>query len=58
MLPRFVWADDTCDYCRRGLQTSCRRGGFYGTDQVGFGHTEAIRVPQAQGTLLPGIGRQ
>jgi D-arabinose 1-dehydrogenase-like Zn-dependent alcohol dehydrogenase len=20
----FVWADNTCDFCREGLQTSCR----------------------------------
>ena len=23
----FVWADNTCDFCREGLQTSCRHGG-------------------------------
>src|SRR5581483_10072226 len=23
----FVWADNTCDFCRDGLQTSCRHGG-------------------------------
>src|SRR5689334_7455399 len=23
----FVWADNTCDFCREGRQTSCRRGG-------------------------------
>src|SRR5439155_27013645 len=22
----FVWADNTCDFCREGLQTSCRHG--------------------------------
>jgi len=56
VLSPFVWADNTCDYCRRGLQTSCRHGGFYGNDEVGGGQAEAIRVPQAQGTLvkLPG----
>ena len=23
----FVWSDGTCDFCREGLQTSCRHGG-------------------------------
>src|ERR1044072_6933445 len=27
----FVWADNTCDFCREGLQTSCRRGGNWGS---------------------------
>jgi threonine dehydrogenase-like Zn-dependent dehydrogenase len=22
----FVWSDNTCDFCREGLQTSCRHG--------------------------------
>jgi threonine dehydrogenase-like Zn-dependent dehydrogenase len=54
----FVWADNTCDFCREGLQTSCRHGGLWGHDLDG-GQGEAVRVPQAQGTLvkLPaGIG--
>jgi threonine dehydrogenase-like Zn-dependent dehydrogenase len=51
----FVWADNTCDFCREGLQTSCRHGGLWGGDLDG-GQGEAVRVPQAQGTLvkLPG----
>jgi threonine dehydrogenase-like Zn-dependent dehydrogenase len=52
----FVWSDGTCDFCREGLQTSCRHGGFWGRDGVDGGQGEAVRVPQAQGTLvkLPG----
>ena len=23
----FMWADNTCDFCREGLQTSCHHGG-------------------------------
>jgi hypothetical protein len=51
----FVWADNTCDFCREGLQTSCRHGGPWGGDLDG-GQGEAVRVPQAPGTLvkLPG----
>jgi threonine dehydrogenase-like Zn-dependent dehydrogenase len=52
----FVWADNTCDFCREGLHTSCRHGGFWGTGtgpgETGGGQAEAIRVPQAQGTLV------
>jgi threonine dehydrogenase-like Zn-dependent dehydrogenase len=47
----FVWADNTCDFCREGLQTSCRHGGQWGHDLDG-GQGEAVRVPQAQGTLV------
>jgi threonine dehydrogenase-like Zn-dependent dehydrogenase len=47
----FVWSDGTCDFCRRGLQTSCRHGGQWGHDLDG-GQGEAVRVPQAQGTLV------
>jgi threonine dehydrogenase-like Zn-dependent dehydrogenase len=47
----FVWSDNTCDFCREGLQTSCRRGGLWGHELDG-GQGEAVRVPQAQGTLV------
>jgi threonine dehydrogenase-like Zn-dependent dehydrogenase len=47
----FVWADNTCDFCREGLHTSCRHGGRWGFDLDG-GQGEAVRVPQAQGTLV------
>ncbi|MGZ4665697.1 MAG: zinc-binding dehydrogenase [Frankiaceae bacterium] len=52
----FVWADNTCDFCAEGLQTSCRHGGQWGDPGVDGGQGEAARVPQAQGTLvkLPG----
>jgi threonine dehydrogenase-like Zn-dependent dehydrogenase len=48
----FVWADNTCDFCSEGLQTSCRHGGLWGRDGVDGGQGEAVRVPQAQGTLV------
>ena len=47
----FVWSDNTCDFCREGLQTSCRHGGQWGNDLDG-GQGEAVRIPQAQGTLV------
>jgi threonine dehydrogenase-like Zn-dependent dehydrogenase len=48
----FVWADNTCDFCVEGLETSCRNGGFWGRKGVDGGQGEAVRVPQAQGTLV------
>ena len=47
----FVWSDGTCEFCREGLQTSCRHGGLWGGDLDG-GQGEAVRVPQAPGTLV------
>src|SRR5256886_15421837 len=48
----FVWSDGTCVFCREGLQTSCLHGGRYGDDGVDGGQGEAVRVPQADGTLV------
>ena len=48
----FVWSDGTCVFCRHGLQVSCLHGGRYGTDGVDGGQGEAVRVPQADGTLV------
>jgi threonine dehydrogenase-like Zn-dependent dehydrogenase len=48
----FAWSDGTCDFCREGLQTSCRHGGFWNADGTGGGQAEAIRVPLADGTLV------
>ncbi len=48
----FFWADNTCDFCAQGLHTSCRHGGRYGCDGVDGGQGEAVRVPQAAGTLV------
>jgi hypothetical protein len=52
VLAPFVWSDNTCDFCREGLQTSCRHGGFWATGEIGGGQAEAVRVPQARGTLV------
>ncbi|MER7976501.1 alcohol dehydrogenase catalytic domain-containing protein [Streptomyces sp. NPDC095817] len=48
----FTYCDNTCDRCARGLQISCRHGGRYGFDGVDGGQGEAVRVPQADGTLV------
>ena len=52
VLSPFTYADNTCYYCRRGLHTSCPHGGRYGFDGVDGGQGEAVRVPQATGTLV------
>src|SRR6266508_1756327 len=48
----FVWSDGTCAFCQEGLHTSCLHGGRYGWDGVDGGQGEAVRVPQADGTLV------
>jgi threonine dehydrogenase-like Zn-dependent dehydrogenase len=48
----FTYCDNTCDYCARGLHFSCRQGGRYGFDGVDGAQGEAVRVPQADGTLV------
>jgi threonine dehydrogenase-like Zn-dependent dehydrogenase len=48
----FAYSDGTCVFCHEGLQTSCIHGGFFGTGQVDGAQAEAVRVPQADGTLV------
>src|SRR2546429_7610159 len=48
----FLWSDGTCVFCREGLHTSCLHGGRYGDEGVDGGQGEAVRVPQADGTLV------
>ncbi|MDR3035764.1 MAG: alcohol dehydrogenase catalytic domain-containing protein [Kitasatospora sp.] len=52
VLSPFTYADNTCWWCEHGLQTSCPQGGRYGFDGVDGGQGEAVRVPQADGTLV------
>ena len=48
----FAFSDGTCAFCHDGLQTSCEHGGFFGTTEVPGAQAEAVRVPQADGTLF------
>jgi threonine dehydrogenase-like Zn-dependent dehydrogenase len=48
----FLWSDGTCVFCQEGLHSSCLHGGRYGSDDVDGGQGEAVRVPQADGTLV------
>ena len=49
----FAFSDGTCAFCHEGLQTSCLHGGFFGNPDVPGAQSEALRVPQADGTLYP-----
>jgi threonine dehydrogenase-like Zn-dependent dehydrogenase len=48
----FAFSDGTCVFCHEGLQTSCVHGGFFGTPDIDGAQAEAVRVPQADGTLF------
>ena len=49
----FAYSDGTCDFCNEGLNTSCVHGGFFGVGgPAGGAQAEAVRVPQADGTLF------
>jgi threonine dehydrogenase-like Zn-dependent dehydrogenase len=49
----FKFSDGTCAHCRAGWTSSCVAGGAFGTDGVDGGQGEAVRVPFADGTLVP-----
>lgn len=53
----FAFSDNSCPFCQEGVHTSCVNGGWYGAGGVGGGQAEAVRVPQADGTLVavPGV---
>jgi len=48
----FAWSDGTCVFCHEGLHTSCLNGGWWARDGIDGGQGEAVRVPQADGTLV------
>ena len=48
----FTYSDNTCTFCREGVHTSCKHGGYYGSNGVGGAQAEAVRIPQADGTLV------
>lgn len=53
----FAYQDNTCVFCREGMQTSCVNGGFYGTPETNGLQAEFARIPQADGSLVvvPGV---
>jgi threonine dehydrogenase-like Zn-dependent dehydrogenase len=49
----FAYSDGCCDFCHEHLQTACVHGGFFGVGgEAGGAQAEAVRVPQADGTLF------
>lgn len=52
----FAYSDGTCVHCQAGVHTSCVHGGFFDNAEGGSAQAEALRIPQADGTLvvLPG----
>jgi threonine dehydrogenase-like Zn-dependent dehydrogenase len=48
----FAYSDGSCEFCHEGLQTSCINGGFFGNAEVPGAQAEAVRIPQADGTLF------
>jgi threonine dehydrogenase-like Zn-dependent dehydrogenase len=48
----FAYSDGTCAFCHEGLHTSCIHGGFFGSVEVPGAQAEAVRIPQADGTLF------
>jgi threonine dehydrogenase-like Zn-dependent dehydrogenase len=48
----FAYSDGSCVFCREGLHTSCIHGGFFGSGEADGAQAEALRVPQADGTLV------
>lgn len=54
----FSYACGRCEFCRKGVHTSCVDGGYWGGDENDGGQGEAVRVPLAGGTLVvvpPGV---
>jgi threonine dehydrogenase-like Zn-dependent dehydrogenase len=52
----FQWSDNTCPACLDGIQTRCEHGGTFGAPDTDGGQGEAVRVPQADGTLVAVAG--
>ena len=48
----FAFSDGTCEFCRKGVFTSCVHGDFWGGKDNDGGQAEAIRAPLADGTLV------
>lgn len=48
----FVSSCGVCDYCLKGQHTSCRKIGFFGHGGGAGGQSEAVLVPNADGTLV------
>ena len=54
----FAFSDGTCPHCRHGVHTACVNGGFMPATNGDGGQGEAVRIQQADGSLVkvPGSG--
>lgn len=52
VLSPFLWSDGTCVFCRERMHSACLHGGRYGWGDVDGAQGEAVRVPEADGTLV------
>lgn len=52
VLAPFAYSDGTCEFCRKDVHTSCINGGYWGGEAEDGGQGEAVRAPQADGTLV------
>ncbi|MGX5849297.1 zinc-dependent alcohol dehydrogenase family protein [Mesorhizobium sp. PL10] len=48
----FAHSDGSCPFCHEGLQTACVHGGFFGNAGLNGAQAEALRIPNADGTLF------
>ncbi len=48
----FAFQDNTCVFCREGVQTSCLHGGWYGSREIGGLQASLARIPLADGSLV------
>jgi hypothetical protein len=48
----FAFSDGTCVFCHEHLHTACLHGGFFGNAGMEGAQAEALRIPQADGTLF------
>ena len=49
----FTFSDGTCPNCRAGVTSQCVNGGGFGNGGIDGAQGEAVRVPLADGTLVP-----
>lgn len=52
LIAPFLSSDGTCVFCQERRHSSCLHGGRYGWGDVDGGQGEAVRVPQADDTLV------
>jgi len=52
----FAYSDGRCEFCHEGLQTACVHGGFFGFAGLNGAQAEALRIPEADGTLYKVAG--